>query len=155
MSNVITLKLTPRQEEKLFAAFADTKTSAPAYAKWQLRPENCVITCYESGKTVFQGKDAAVYAAPFSSAAPEASVETLLVLDGMTGQNAIEQARAFAETADVSGIIVTKLDGTAKGGSVFSVREKLGIPVRFVGVGEGIDDLLVFDPDEFCEALFE
>lgn len=88
-------------------------------------------------------------------AAPEASVETLLVLDGMTGQNAIEQARAFAETADVSGIIVTKLDGTAKGGSVFSVREKLGIPVRFVGVGEGIDDLLVFDPDEFCEALFE
>ena len=88
-------------------------------------------------------------------AAPEASVETLLVLDGMTGQNAIEQARAFAETADVSGIIVTKLDGTAKGGSVFSVKEKLGIPVRFVGVGEGIDDLLVFDPDEFCEALFE
>lgn len=88
-------------------------------------------------------------------AAPEASVETLLVLDGMTGQNAIEQARAFAETADVSGIIVTKLDGTAKGGSVFSVREQLGIPVRFVGVGEGIDDLLVFDPDEFCEALFE
>ena len=88
-------------------------------------------------------------------AAPEAFVETLLVLDGMTGQNAIEQARAFAETADVSGIIVTKLDGTAKGGSVFSVKEKLGIPVRFVGVGEGIDDLLVFDPDEFCEALFE
>ena len=63
--------------------------------------------------------------------------------------------RAFAETADVSGIIVTKLDGTAKGGSVFSVKEKLGIPVRFIGVGEGIDDLLVFDPDEFCEALFE
>lgn len=88
-------------------------------------------------------------------AAPQASVETLLVLDGMTGQNAIEQARAFAETADVSGIIVTKLDGTAKGGSVFSVKEKLGIPVRFIGVGEGIDDLLVFDPDEFCEALFE
>ena len=88
-------------------------------------------------------------------AAPDASVETLLVLDGMTGQNAIEQARAFAETADVSGIIITKLDGTAKGGCVFSVKEKLGIPVRFVGVGEGIDDLLVFDPDEFCEALFE
>lgn len=88
-------------------------------------------------------------------AAPDASVETLLVLDGMTGQNAIEQARAFAETANVSGIIITKLDGTAKGGSVFSVKEKLGIPVRFIGVGEGIDDLLVFDPDEFCEALFE
>lgn len=90
-----------------------------------------------------------------SKASPDASVETLLVIDGMTGQNAIEQARAFAETAQVSGIVITKLDGTAKGGSVFSVKEKLGIPVRFVGVGEGIDDLLVFDPDEFCEAFFE
>ena len=88
-------------------------------------------------------------------ASPEASVETLLVIDGMTGQNAIEQARAFAETTNVSGIVITKLDGTAKGGSVFSVKDKLGIPVRFVGVGEGIDDLLVFDPDEFCEAFFE
>ena len=88
-------------------------------------------------------------------AAPDASVETLLVIDGMTGQNAIEQARIFSEAADVSGIIVTKLDGTAKGGSVFAVKEKLGIPVRFIGVGEGIDDLLVFDPDAFCEALFE
>ena len=90
-----------------------------------------------------------------SKASPEASVETLLVIDGMTGQNAIEQARAFAETAQVSGIVITKLDGTAKGGSVFSVKDKLGIPVRFIGVGEGIDDLLVFDPDEFCEAFFE
>ena len=88
-------------------------------------------------------------------ASPDASVETLLVIDGMTGQNAIEQARIFSEAADVSGIIVTKLDGTAKGGAVFAVKEKLGIPVRFVGVGEGIDDLLVFDPDDFCEALFE
>lgn len=87
-------------------------------------------------------------------AAPNASVETLLVLDGMTGQNAIEQARSFAEAADVSGIIVTKLDGTAKGGSVFAVKQKLGIPVRFIGVGEGIDDLLVFQPEAFCEALF-
>jgi len=88
-------------------------------------------------------------------ASPDASVETLLVIDGMTGQNAIEQARIFSEAADVSGIIVTKLDGTAKGGAIFAVKEKLGIPVRFVGVGEGIDDLLVFDPDDFCEALFE
>ena len=88
-------------------------------------------------------------------ASPDASVETLLVIDGMTGQNAIEQARAFAETANVSGIVITKLDGTAKGGSVFSVKDKLGIPVRFIGVGEGIEDLLVFDPDEFCEAFFE
>ena len=87
-------------------------------------------------------------------AAPEASVETLLVIDGMTGQNAIEQAKAFADAASVSGIIVTKLDGTAKGGSIFAVKEKLGIPVRFIGVGEGIDDLLVFDPGDFCEAMF-
>lgn len=65
MSNVITLSLTPDQEEKLYAAFAEAKTAAPAYARWQLRPENCVITCYESGKTVFQGRDAAVYASPF------------------------------------------------------------------------------------------
>ncbi|MBQ4094570.1 MAG: signal recognition particle-docking protein FtsY [Oscillospiraceae bacterium] len=87
-------------------------------------------------------------------AAPDASVETLLVLDGMTGQNAIEQARAFADAAEVSGIIITKLDGTAKGGSVFAVKQKLGIPVRFIGVGEGIDDLLVFEPEAFCEAMF-
>ena len=87
-------------------------------------------------------------------AAPGASVETLLVLDGMTGRNAVEQARAFSDAAAVSGIIVTKLDGTAKGGSVFTVKEELGIPVRFIGVGEGIDDLLVFDPESFCEAVF-
>ena len=68
MSTTITLKLTPKQEEKLYAAFADTASSAPAYAKWQIRPENCVITCYESGKTVFQGKDAEVYASAFTAA---------------------------------------------------------------------------------------
>ena len=68
MSTTITLKLTPEQEEKLFAAFRESQTRAPAYARWQLRVENCVITCYESGKTVFQGKDAAVYAAPFDHA---------------------------------------------------------------------------------------
>ena len=89
-----------------------------------------------------------------TKASPEASVETLLVLDGMTGQNAIEQARLFSQSAEVSGIIVTKLDGTAKGGAVFAVKEKLGIPVRFVGVGEGIDDLIVFDPALFSEAFF-
>lgn len=87
-------------------------------------------------------------------AAPDASVETLLVLDGMTGRNAVEQARAFSDAASVSGIIVTKLDGTAKGGSVFTVKEQLGIPVRFIGVGEGIDDLLEFEPESFCEAIF-
>ncbi len=88
-------------------------------------------------------------------AAPDATVETFLVLDGMTGRNAVEQAKAFTDAAQVTGIIITKLDGTGKGGSVFTVKEELGIPVRFIGVGEGIDDLLVFDPDSFCEAIFE
>ncbi|MEA5050860.1 MAG: signal recognition particle-docking protein FtsY [Oscillospiraceae bacterium] len=87
-------------------------------------------------------------------AAPEASVETLLVLDAVTGQNAVNQAAAFADAAAVSGIVLTKLDGTAKGGSVISVKEKLGIPVRYIGVGEGIDDLDRFVPEEFCAALF-
>ncbi|MEA4912866.1 MAG: signal recognition particle-docking protein FtsY [Oscillospiraceae bacterium] len=87
-------------------------------------------------------------------AAPEASVETLLVLDAVTGQNAVNQAAAFADAASVSGIVLTKLDGTAKGGSVISVKEKLGIPVRYIGVGEGIEDLDRFDPAEFCDALF-
>ena len=87
-------------------------------------------------------------------ASPEASLETFLVLDGMTGRNAVEQAKAFTDAASVSGIIITKLDGTAKGGAVFTVKEELGIPVRFIGVGEGIDDLLVFDPESFCEAIF-
>ena len=88
-------------------------------------------------------------------AAPEASVETLLVLDGMTGQNAIEQARAFAETADVSGIIVTKLDGTAKGGIVLTIADDFDMPVKFVGLGEGIEDLEEFDPQDFAKGIFE
>lgn len=85
---------------------------------------------------------------------PEASVETLLVLDSVTGQNAIAQAREFVQAANATGIILTKLDGTAKGGAVISIKRKLGLPVRFVGVGEGIDDLMVFDPGEFVDALF-
>ena len=87
-------------------------------------------------------------------ACPAASVETLLVLDAITGQNAISQAAQFIEAAGASGIILTKLDGTAKGGSVISVKQKLGLPVRFVGVGEGMDDLMEFDPDAFVDALF-
>lgn len=85
---------------------------------------------------------------------PEAKVETLLVLDSITGQNAINQAQQFIDAAGASGIILTKLDGTAKGGSVIAVKEKLGLPVRYVGVGEGIDDLMEFDPEEFVQALF-
>ncbi len=83
-----------------------------------------------------------------------ASVETLLVLDAITGQNAISQAASFIDAASATGIILTKLDGTAKGGSVISIKEKLGLPVRFVGVGEGIDDLMPFDAQSFADALF-
>ncbi len=83
-----------------------------------------------------------------------ASVETLLVLDAITGQNAINQAGSFIDAANATGVILTKLDGTAKGGAVISVKEKLGLPVRFVGVGEGLEDLMVFDADAFAEALF-
>ena len=85
---------------------------------------------------------------------PDAVVETLLVLDSVTGQNAINQAREFIDAAQATGIILTKLDGTAKGGAVISIKAKLGLPVRFVGVGEGIDDLMEFDPDAFVDALF-
>ena len=87
-------------------------------------------------------------------ACPAASVETLLVLDAITGQNAISQAAQFIAAAGASGIILTKLDGTAKGGSVISVKQKLGLPVRFVGVGEGMDDLMEFSAEDFTEALF-
>ena len=83
-----------------------------------------------------------------------ASVETLLVLDAITGQNAISQASQFIDAAGATGIVLTKLDGTAKGGAVISIKAKLGLPVRFVGVGEGMDDLMEFDPDAFVNALF-
>ena len=86
-------------------------------------------------------------------AAPEASLETLLVLDAITGQNAISQAREFCKAADASGVILTKLDGTAKGGCVVAVKRRLGLPVRFIGVGEAIDDLLPFDAAGFVEEL--
>ena len=80
-------------------------------------------------------------------------VEALMVLDATTGQNAIAQARAFGESAGLTGIILTKLDGTAKGGVAVAVKEELKIPVRFVGVGEGIDDMQAFDPDDYARAL--
>ena len=83
-----------------------------------------------------------------------ASVETLLVLDAITGQNAISQASQFIDAAGATGIVLTKLDGTAKGGAVISIKAKLGLPVRFVGVGEGRDDLMELDPDAFVDALF-
>ena len=84
---------------------------------------------------------------------PQAQVEALLVIDATTGQNAIAQAKAFSEATGLTGVILTKLDGTAKGGVALAVRDALGIPVRFVGVGEGIDDLQPFDAAAFAEAL--
>lgn len=85
---------------------------------------------------------------------PDAQKEILLVLDATTGQNAVNQAEEFNKVAAISGIVLTKLDGTAKGGIVVNICKKLGVPVKFVGVGEGIDDLQVFDPQAFAEALF-
>jgi len=81
--------------------------------------------------------------------------EVLLVIDGTTGQNAISQARSFTEAIGVTGIVLTKLDGTARGGIAVAVEKELGIPVKFIGVGEGVDDLVPFDPTEFVEALLE
>jgi len=81
--------------------------------------------------------------------------EILLVLDATTGQNAVNQARLFQEVADISGIVLTKLDGTAKGGIIVSIRNELGIPVKLVGVGEKIDDLQPFHAQDFVRALFE
>ena len=85
---------------------------------------------------------------------PEANLETLVVLDGTTGQNALAQARQFNEVANVTGIILTKLDGTAKGGIAVAIQSELDIPVKYIGVGEGIDDLQKFNSDEFVNALF-
>ena len=85
---------------------------------------------------------------------PDAFRETLVVLDGTTGQNALEQARQFKEVCDITGIILTKLDGTAKGGIAVAIQSELGIPVKYIGVGESIEDLQKFDADEFVNALF-
>jgi fused signal recognition particle receptor len=85
---------------------------------------------------------------------PEADIETLLVLDATTGQNALNQARLFKEAAGLTGIILTKLDGTAKGGVVIGIKEELGIPVKFIGVGEAVEDLRPFDAEDFAGALF-
>ena len=86
---------------------------------------------------------------------PDAYRETLVVLDGTTGQNAMAQAKQFMEVADITGIILTKLDGTAKGGIAVAIQSELGIPVKYVGVGEKIEDLQKFDSEDFVKALFE
>ena len=86
---------------------------------------------------------------------PDADKEILLVVDATTGQNAVNQAREFKQAAGITGIVLTKLDGTARGGVVLAIREDLQVPVKFIGVGEGIDDLQPFDPAQFAQGLFE
>jgi len=86
---------------------------------------------------------------------PDAPHETLLVLDATTGQNGLQQARVFKEATDISGIVLTKLDGTAKGGVIISIQEELGVPVRYIGIGEDVEDLQPFEAETFVQALFE
>jgi fused signal recognition particle receptor len=86
---------------------------------------------------------------------PDAPHETLLVLDATTGQNGLQQARVFKEATDISGIVLTKLDGTAKGGVIISIQEELGVPVQYIGVGEDVEDLQPFEAESFVQALFE
>ena len=86
---------------------------------------------------------------------PDVYRETLVVLDGTTGQNALAQAKQFGEVADITGIILTKLDGTAKGGIAIAIQSEMNIPVKYIGIGEKIDDLQKFDADTFVDALFE
>ncbi len=85
---------------------------------------------------------------------PDAHRETWVVLDATTGQNAVNQARQFGEVTDLTGIVLTKMDGTAKGGIAIAISSELNIPVKYIGVGEGIEDLQRFNPDEFMNALF-
>ena len=80
--------------------------------------------------------------------------EVILVLDDTTGQNGLVQAKQFADVADITGVVLTKLDGTAKGGIAFAIQTELGIPIKLVGLGEGVEDLIPFDPDEYVDALF-
>jgi signal recognition particle-docking protein FtsY len=85
---------------------------------------------------------------------PQAPHETLLVIDAVTGQNGLEQARQFLKTADVTGIVLTKLDGTAKGGIAVAIAKELNLPIRYVGIGEQVNDLMVFDPESYVNGLF-
>ena len=86
---------------------------------------------------------------------PEASRETLLVLDATTGKNAVSQAKEFGEVTDLTGVVLTKLDGTAKGGIAITIADEFNLPIKFVGVGEGIDDLKPFDPADFIGGIFD
>jgi fused signal recognition particle receptor len=90
-----------------------------------------------------------------SKAAPGSPIYSKLIIDGTTGQNALSQLKVFTEAVGCDGLIITKLDGTAKGGVIIAIAEEFGVPVDFIGVGEGIDDLQRFDSKAFAEALFE
>ena len=86
---------------------------------------------------------------------PEADRETLLILDATTGKNAVSQAKEFGDAAELTGVVLTKLDGTAKGGIAVTIADEFDLPIKFVGVGEGIDDLEVFDPEAFIGGIFD
>jgi fused signal recognition particle receptor len=86
---------------------------------------------------------------------PDAPHEVLIVLDGTTGQNALSQAKGFSDAVQLTGAIVSKLDSTAKGGMVFAIQQELGLPIQYVGLGESLYDLILFDPDAFVDGLFE
>ena len=86
---------------------------------------------------------------------PDARNDTFLVLDGNTGQNAIVQAEEFSKVTNVTGLIITKLDGTAKGGVIFQICSKQKLPIKYIGIGEGIDDLQTFIPEQFVKAIFD
>ena len=81
--------------------------------------------------------------------------ETLLVIDAVTGQNGLEQARQFLKTAEVTGLVITKLDGTARGGIAVAIAKELDLPIRYIGIGEQVDDLVVFEPEAYVNGLFE
>ena len=148
-----------KQGKKVLLAAGDTFRAAAASQlnQWAERSNVDIVICDTAGR-LHNKKNLMAELSKISrvirKASENASVETLLVLEAITGQNAIFQAKEFISAAEATGIILTKLDGTAKGGSVISIKKKLGIPVRFVGVGEGVDDLLLFDPQSFAETLF-
>ena len=146
--------------KQVLLAAADTFRAAAAeqLAVWADRAGADVIICDTAGRLHNKKNlmdELSKIARVISRELPDAAVEVLLVLDATTGQNAISQARSFQEAAGITGIVLTKLDGTAKGGAVIGIREELGVPVKFIGVGEGIDDLRPFVPAEFAAALFE
>ena len=129
----------------------DTITSAKAH-------NNDVIICDTAGrlhnKKNLMDELAKIYRI-IKRELPDSRIETLLVLDAATGQNAVNQAREFKNVADITGIVLTKLDGTAKGGIIIPIISELGIPVKYVGVGEGIEDLMPFSAKEFVNGIFD